>query len=37
MKKEYQTPEMTVVCFAANDIITTSGGNELPDIDPEIF
>ena len=37
MKKEYENPKMTVVCFDAKDIITTSGGNELPDIDPEIF
>ncbi len=31
MKEEYIIPEMEVVCFEAEDIITTSGGE--PGID----
>lgn len=32
MKKSYDSPELTVICFEEEDIITTSdiGENELP-------
>lgn len=33
MKELYQTPEMEIVAFEAEDVITTSGGNELPGVD----
>lgn len=33
-KKEYKTPECTVVYFDKDDIITTSSGLNLKDVDP---
>ena len=35
MKKLYYSPMISIVCFEPKDIITVSGGNELPDQDPE--
>lgn len=31
MKKIYENPMMEAVMLEANDVITTSGGNKLPD------
>lgn len=30
MKEKYETPKMEIVEFESEDIITTSGDNELP-------
>jgi len=35
MKKLYYSPMISITCFDPKDIITASGGNELPDQDPE--
>ena len=32
MKERYETPEMEIVEFETEDIITTSGGNDLPQV-----
>lgn len=32
MKEKYTTPEMEVVEFETEDIITASGGDDLPEI-----
>lgn len=32
MKEQYQLAEMEVICFESEDIITSSGGNETPDV-----
>ena len=32
MKELYQTPEMEIVAFEAEDVITTSTGEELPNM-----
>lgn len=32
MKKFFETPECTVIEFDNEDIITTSPGNELPEV-----
>ena len=33
MKEKYSTPEMEIVQFEAEDIITTSGGDWLPPVE----
>lgn len=32
MKERYETPEMEIVEFETEDIIRTSGGNDLPQV-----
>lgn len=36
MKEKYESPEMEIIEFETEDIITTSGGNNLPIIDIEL-
>ena len=33
MKKTYQMPEMQVLLHSEEDVVRTSFGNELPDLD----
>ena len=35
MKKSYYSPRISITYIDSKDIITVSGGNELPDQDPE--
>ena len=35
MKNEYKSPEISVVYFKTDDIITASSGDELPDDIPD--
>lgn len=35
MKEKYIAPEMELICFEAEDVIRTSGGNELGDLDTD--
>ena len=32
MKERYETPEMEIVEFETEDIMTASGGNDLPQV-----
>lgn len=35
MKEKYRSPEMAIIYIKTTDILTTSGYDELPDLEPE--